>query len=276
MISLPTNITKCNSVIAAMSYIKLISYINSRYSADVQTRITEDSSSDTRHPIRGLDVSLNHEVREPSDSFLRMLSFAKSPTEAPDELFLVSHDSIPTFSVDDKPLQELLASGLWHRPQNDFSGTPDLEFNRDVKNHIDDSSVFTVIPVSLFQSENAAIKKVYEQRIADLRIMASEEDFAIAEASIKDFWEFFSDLSPSQEATLTLYPNENLRAVWDDEYGNHVGIQFRGAGVYQYVIFKGPKDSPDRIYDAGRDDIGVVMRLVKDYNLESLLGIYGG
>ena len=269
MISLPINKYK-SSVFAAISYINLLCF------ADVQTRTTDELSPDTRHPIQGLDVSLNHVVQEPSGSFLRVLSVAKSPTEATDELFLVTPDSIPTFSIDDKPIQELLASGLWLRPQDDFSGTPALEFNKDDKDPSGDSTIFEVNLFSLFQSEHVDIKKAYENCIADLRVMANEDNLTIAEASIKDFWWFFSDLSPSQTATLTFYPNENLRAVWDDGYGNHVGIQFRGAGEYQYVIFKGAKDSPDRKYDAGRGDIGVVKQRIKDYKLESLLGIYGG
>jgi hypothetical protein len=115
----------------------------------------------------------------------------------------------------------------------------------------------------------------YHSRIAALREMAEDEGFTVAEASIKDLWIFFSTLSPSQKAELAVNPNENLRAIWDDDHGNHVGIQFRGAGVLQYVIFKGPTDSPERIYDAGRGDIEVVRQLVKDFDLENLLGIYG-
>lgn len=120
-----------------------------------------------------------------------------------------------------------------------------------------------------------AHEHVYRRRIDDLREMAEDEGFTVAEASIKDFWIFFSTLSPYQKAELAVNPNENLRAIWDDNHGNHVGIQFRGAGVLQYVIFKGPVDSPERIYDAGRGDIEVVRQRVKDFSLENLLGIYG-
>ena len=115
----------------------------------------------------------------------------------------------------------------------------------------------------------------YRRRIDDLRAMADEEGFTVAEASIGDFWVFYSILCPSQKAELVVNPNENLRAIWDDDHGNHIGIQFRGAGVYQYVIFKGPAESPKRKYDAGRGDIGVVRQRIRDFNLENLLGIYG-
>lgn len=115
----------------------------------------------------------------------------------------------------------------------------------------------------------------YRRRIDDLRAMADEEGFTVAEASIRDFWVFYSILSPSQKAELVVNPNENLRAIWDDDRGDHVGIQFRGAGVFQYVIFKGPAESPKRKYDAGRGDIEVVRQRIRDFNLENLLGIYG-
>ena len=120
-----------------------------------------------------------------------------------------------------------------------------------------------------------AHEHVYRRHIDDLREMAEDEGFTVAEASIKDFWVFFSILSPFQKAELAVNPNENLRAISDDDHGNHVGIQFRGAGVLQYVIFKGPADSPKRIYDAGRGDIEVVRQRIKDFNLENLLGFYG-
>ena len=141
-----------------------------------------------------------------------------------------------------------------------------------------DGFVSQVLPLLLTYKKAGvpvAHERVYRRRIDDLREMAEDEGFTVAEASIKDLWIFFSTLSPSQKAELAVNPNENLRAIWDDDHGNHVGIQFRGAGVLQYVIFKGPADSPERIYDAGRGDIGVVRQRVKDFNLENLLGIYG-
>ena len=109
--------------------------------------------------------------------------------------------------------------------------------------------------------------------IAELQNLAKDDDIVILESSKEHFLEFFSSLRPSNAAETQVTPYGNLRAVWDDDDGNHIGLQFFGEDTLNCVIFKGPKDSPSRIYEAKRGGMNLVMERIRHHELEHLMGI---
>ena len=262
---LPYSISKYGFVLAVASY------INQLVSADVQTRITDVFPSDTRDSIRALDIP--HDlVQEPSDSIISKLSFGESPTETTDRLSLDTLDPIWTFDVDDKPLKDLLTSGLWQMPYDDFSSTraPALDKEQSycwysfpkLSKHIDS------------QPEMAAIKKAYERRIDDLRGMAQDEGFTIASQSEDDFWKLIDALTHTSKAQLVLSQKGVLAAIWKDGDANYVHIRFLGTGHLRYVIITASLHDSSGESEVGDCSIQDVKTLLEKHNLENLLGLY--
>ena len=117
------------------------------------------------------------------------------------------------------------------------------------------------------------MEPAYRSRIEDLREMADDEDFTVAEDSINDFWQLIRTLLPTREAELSLTDEGNLTANWYDTDGNNIGIQLLGNGVLQYVILKGRRLSKGRICEADRGDIRNLKERVEKHNLKNLMGI---
>ena len=115
--------------------------------------------------------------------------------------------------------------------------------------------------------------QAYRGRIEDLRSDAELDDFTVNEASKRDFWSFILSIPVACEAELVLLDNGNLRAIWDDEDGNHFGLQFLGNRTLQYVIFRRRKGSNTISRVAGRDTFDGVKRQVRSFELETLLHI---
>ena len=113
----------------------------------------------------------------------------------------------------------------------------------------------------------------YRRRIEDLRGMAKDEGITVAPASIEDFWQSIRSLLLTRKAQLVLADEGNLIAIWDDDDGNYVDIEFLGEGSLHYVIFRGPENSPDRICEEGSGTLQTVKRQVQKHKLETLLGI---
>lgn len=138
-------------------------------------------------------------------------------------------------------------------------------------------------PISLhaqFMAEFAAKKKnalrisqAYQIRIEELRSYAEVDGLTISESSENDFWLFIMSMPFAGEAELVLLDNGNLRAIWDDENGNHFGLQFLGGRELQYVIFRHRKGRRTISRVAGRDTFDSVKRQIRTFELETLLQI---
>ena len=70
---------------------------------------------------------------------------------------------------------------------------------------------------------------------------------------------------------MVLMDNGNLRAVWKDEKGTHLGLQFLGEGMVQYVIFKRRSRSRPISRIAGRDTLEGFKHQIDAFQLHSLL-----
>ena len=110
----------------------------------------------------------------------------------------------------------------------------------------------------------------YRDRIAELRDYAKLEGLAINGESENDCWALLKSEASLRPADLVLLDTGNLRAIWDDDRGQHIGLQFRGQGVIQYVIF-GCDTNGRFIRTAGRDAWEGVARAVEDFGVASIL-----
>ena len=113
----------------------------------------------------------------------------------------------------------------------------------------------------------------YRDRLAALRDAAEEEGISWNEASEQDFLAFTADNPHWRKAGLALMDNGNLRAVWEweDDDETHLALQFLGARMVQFVIFKRRLESVQVSRMAGTDTFSGINPLVMAFELTSLV-----
>ncbi|MYC92791.1 MAG: hypothetical protein F4X15_15115 [Gemmatimonadetes bacterium] len=112
---------------------------------------------------------------------------------------------------------------------------------------------------------------VYSSRIAYLRDEATHDGYGLNEDSERDFKQFVRSRPSIRKGDLVLLDNGNLRAVWKDEQGGRLGVQFLGSDVVQYVIFSRRQRNRPVSRVAGRDSLEGVARQIDVFDLHSLL-----
>lgn len=131
----------------------------------------------------------------------------------------------------------------------------------------------------LFNSESALNRKraeqsrnQYKKRINYLLELAKEEeDLDLNPQSQEDFWLFINSIPLIRKGGLVLLDNGDLRALWKDDDGAHIGLQFRGAGEVEYVIFSRSLPTGDEKHQYGRGNFDLVKNQIREYNLWSLM-----
>ncbi len=113
--------------------------------------------------------------------------------------------------------------------------------------------------------------RAYASRIDELKAYARDDGYRLNSESEADFWAFIKLTPRFRKGGLLLMDNGNLRAVWKDGHGSHLGVQFLGDGMAQYVIFKrrGAKRRISRV--VGRDSFDGVSRQIDAFDLSALL-----
>ncbi len=122
-------------------------------------------------------------------------------------------------------------------------------------------------------SNDNQIKKLnqkYQTRIQELHGYAILEGFNIKKSSQKDFWCFIKSTRYMRKASLFLMDNGNLRTVWRDSYGNHIGLQFLGNGRGEYVIFKRRSSNKDVARVAGIDILDGIKIQIRSFNFNMM------
>ncbi len=111
------------------------------------------------------------------------------------------------------------------------------------------------------------LESSYKLRIEYLQNEAAHDNYVLNEDSKTDFWQFIRYHSGIRKGDLVLMDNGNLRAVWKNGQDSHLGLQFLGDGMVQYVIFR--RRSSDRQISrvAGRDSLEGVLRQIKTFDL---------
>lgn len=111
----------------------------------------------------------------------------------------------------------------------------------------------------------------YRVRILALGADAIQDGYDLNRASERDFWHFIRSEPFIRKGNLVLMDNGNLRAVWKGENGTHIGIQFLGGRIVQYVIFKRRRVAGAISRVAGRDSFEGVKRQIAAFNLRPLI-----
>lgn len=116
-----------------------------------------------------------------------------------------------------------------------------------------------------------AVIDVYEVRIKALRCEGEIDGMTLDASSEEDFYSFVKSAPYTRRASLVLMDNGNLRAVWRNDDGSHVGVQFRGEQSASYVIFKRRSSTPDVSGVSGTDTLEGVNGKIHAFGLDTLL-----
>jgi len=116
-----------------------------------------------------------------------------------------------------------------------------------------------------------AVHHAFAERIETLRSDAALEGFNMSAASKRDFWTFIRSTPVVRKGSLVLMDNGNLRAVWKDDQGNQIGLQYLGTGSVQFVIFKHPDRAGGVSRVAGCTSLADIKRQIRAFSLERLL-----
>jgi len=186
-----------------------------------------------------------------------------------------NHTDPPKFDLRDSEMLARLAE-LW-KFENMASTSCLIEAKSTIKamaeltiKAIKSSAAFT--PEVFWRNGPAQQKfRAYTERIRELCGYAAEDGYGLREMSLQDFWRFVMTEPDIRPGSLVLGDNGNLRAVWRDGKGTHLGLQFLGAGLAQYVIFKKREAASVVSRVAGRDTFDGLKRQIDAFDLFPLL-----
>jgi hypothetical protein len=108
------------------------------------------------------------------------------------------------------------------------------------------------------------------ERLRELKTDAKSEGHPISMESEKDLIAFLKSVAFTRRPFISLLDNGNLRAVWKIE-GEQIGIQFRGAGEVQFVLFAKRPETRFVARSSGRDTIWDIARQIEAYGLKRLM-----
>ena len=111
----------------------------------------------------------------------------------------------------------------------------------------------------------------YGERVRTLHATAEDEGECVNPASEQDFWTLMWSGPLMKKANVVLLDNGNLRAVWKGASGEHLGVQFIGGQMAQYVIFTRRPETRKISRLAGRDGLRAFGEIINAFNLHSLL-----
>lgn len=111
----------------------------------------------------------------------------------------------------------------------------------------------------------------YMSRMKFLRNEALHDGNVLNPASEFDFNQFVGSERNIRKSNLVLMDNGNLRAIWKDGQGSHLGLQFLGGRMVQYVIFKRREHEQQTSRVSGRDSLEGLVRQIDAFELGSLL-----
>jgi hypothetical protein len=108
-------------------------------------------------------------------------------------------------------------------------------------------------------------------RILELKTDARAESHAVSAASEENLLAFLDGYVFTRRPFITLLDNGNLRALWKNDAGEQIGIQFRGGKQVQYVFFARREGQEFMARVSGRDSLTDIERQIEALNLERLM-----
>ena len=115
------------------------------------------------------------------------------------------------------------------------------------------------------------IVSAYDDRINNLEEQAATEGYFLNSGSKETFQRFFQKNPFIRLGRLVLLENGNLRAVWKDKNGSHIGLQFLDNLSIQYVLFKRRKPGLPVSRAYGRDTIDGLIQQITALELREVL-----
>ncbi len=122
--------------------------------------------------------------------------------------------------------------------------------------------------------EHSLIYKLhaYSDRLNLLHHYAAQDGNTVNEESEIGFWAFIRCVPSFIAGDLVLLDNGNLRIVWSGEDNeSHLGLQFLGNDMVQYVIFKQRPYSRMISRVAGRDSFTGIKKQIRTFGLDEFL-----
>ena len=177
-------------------------------------------------------------------------------------------DAVGGFKFDVKSMIEALLRGVPRNPiRSRNTATHSLDVVEDQRAPVLNS--YTFDDESQFHDRFAVDS--YLNRISALSSYAEKDGFSLNPESAYDFWHFVVYGPKMPVGDLVLIDNGNLRLVWKDGEGAHLGLQFLGGGTVQFVIFSRRKNSRFTSRVSGRDTFEGIERQIDAFELQSLL-----
>jgi transcriptional regulator with XRE-family HTH domain len=122
------------------------------------------------------------------------------------------------------------------------------------------------------EAKKATLHKAIVSRLAELAACAAEERIETSASSNADLWRFLATHPGARPPALYLLENGNYRAMWWNDRGEQLGLQFRGNGEVQYVLFAKRDDAPGGMgRSSGRDGFRGIERLLDAFDLRRLI-----
>jgi hypothetical protein len=113
----------------------------------------------------------------------------------------------------------------------------------------------------------AASSETVAARIAELRREAKATNISILDASESDMLAFLRAHAVERRPYIALLDDGKLRAVWTNKDGEQIGLQFRGGGEVQFVLFAKRADPEMMVRSAGRDTLAGIARQIAAHDL---------
>ena len=115
------------------------------------------------------------------------------------------------------------------------------------------------------------IELTYAEHIGQLEHEGLAEGIILNENSEKDFWSFINTFAMTSQAELVFIGEGNLRAIWEDEFGNFLGLHFLGNRRIIYVIFKKNPDGKGKTTDTDMVSFRETINRIHQHGLEFLV-----
>ena len=177
----------------------------------------------------------------------------------------------------------LLINEDQHPPRMTWSASRHvgLTFPSQSEDRVDEETIQAIVEVSRSyntsdelndgSNDETQTERAYVSRLKYLQDEAVHDGYVLRATSEVDFWQFVRSVPDVRQGNLVLMDNGNLRAIWKDNQGTRLGVQFLGDGLVQFVVFKQRKQGQPISRVSGRDSLEGLRRQIVAFELDSLL-----
>jgi len=121
------------------------------------------------------------------------------------------------------------------------------------------------------QLKKERFQSAVKQRISTLKRIGAEQNISLSEKSGELLIEFLNKRTIDNKPSIFLLENGNFRALWKNEKGEQIGLQFLSDGNIQFVFFSRRPDSVDLARSYGIDTPEGIKRIIDANRLRTLL-----